>query len=304
MVREKQSKVQKSAFYKKGVAFCYIMLSLSILHFIVFWLCVNVSSIKIAFTIRDGTGQEKFSLENFKMFFIDVTNPHGTIVSAIKNTVLYFLMDMFKRILGFVVAYFFYKKIWGSKAFRIIFYLPSLLSDLIIVTLFKKFISTGGPLYNILMDLFDYELPVLLGSPKTATATILFYVLWSGFGTTMLIFVGVMNRIPEEIIEAGKIDGCTWSKEFTKIVIPLAWETLYTMLVLGMAGIIMASGPVMVFTGGAFDTYTLSYWIFAQTKSGSYNYPAAIGLLMTVITIPITFISRWVMSKFNSDITY
>lgn len=304
MVGEKQIKNKRNAFYKKGVIFCYIMLSLSIIHFIIFWLCVNISSIKIAFTVRDGTGIEKFSLANFELFFVDVANPNGTIFSAIKNTVLYFLMDMFKRVLAFVIAYFFYKKIWGSKTFRVIFYLPSLLSDLIIVTIFKKFIATGGPLYNVLLELFNYELPVLLGSPETATGTILFYVLWSGFGATMLIFVGVMNRIPEDIIEAARIDGCTWFKEFTKIVIPLAWETLYTMLVLGMAGIVMASGPIMVFTGGAFDTYTLSYWIFAQTKAGSYNYPAAIGLLTTVITIPITFISRWLMSKFNSDITY
>ena len=238
------------------------------------------------------------------LFFVDIVNPNGTIMQCAKNTILYFVADMFKRGAAFLVAYFFYKKIWGAKAFRVIFFLPSIISDIIEVTIFKSFIATYGPLYNLLKSVFGYELPALLGSAATATPTIIFYTIWAGFGTTMLIFVGVMNRIPEDVIDAGKIDGCTWTKEFTKIIIPLGWETLYTSFILGLAGIFMASGPIMLFTGGAFNTYTLSYWIFDQVKNGTYNYPAAIGLVFTALTIPITFFSRWLMSKFSSDITY
>ena len=185
-----------------------------------------------------------------------------------------------------------------------IFFLPTIISDVIEVTVFKNFISTYGPLYQFVLHVFGVEMPVLLGDATTATPTILFYVLWSGFGTAVLIFTGVMNRIPEDILEAAKLDGATWSVEFSKIVIPLTWETLYTMIVLGLSGIFMASGPIMVFTGGAYNTYTLSYWLFSLVQNGTYNYSAAVSLIFSIITIPIVFISRWIMSKFSPDVSY
>lgn len=289
---------------RSGVIFCYLMLALSIVHFAIFWFGVNIQSFFIAFTVRDGTGIERFSLSNFELFFNEIVNPLSAVRNTVLNTVWYFLIDMLKRILGFFTAYFFFKKVWGYKTFRVIFFLPSIISDVIEVTVFKNFISTYGPLYQFVLSVFGVEMPVLLGNATTATPTILFYVVWSGFGSTMLIFVGVMNRIPEEILEAAKIDGSTWSTEFIKIVIPLTWETLYTMLVLGLSGIFMASGPIMVFTGGAFNTYTLSYWLFSQVQNGTYNYPAAISLIFSTLTIPIVFISRWILSKFSPDVQY
>jgi len=144
-----------NGFTKRGIVFCYAMLSFSIVHFFVFWIMVNANSLKIAFTVRDGIGVEKFSLANFELFFVDIVNPNGTIMQCAKNTVLYFIADMFKRGVAFLVAYFFYKKIWGAKTFRVIFFLPSIISDIIEVTIFKSFIATYGPMYNLLLSVLD-----------------------------------------------------------------------------------------------------------------------------------------------------
>ena len=179
-----------------------------------------------------------------------------------------------------------------------------MIPGLVYIMIFKQFINSFGPIGNMLYKVFGYELPVLLANPATATNTILFYVMWSGFGAQMLIFVGVMNRIPLSVIEAANLDGCTGFREFRTIVMPLIWETFATYLLIGIACIFMASGPLLYFTDGAHDTFTLNFWIFKQVQGNSnYHYPAAIGLIFTVLALPLMFVSRYLMSRMET-ITY
>jgi ABC-type sugar transport system permease subunit len=167
--------------------------------------------------------------------------------------------------------------------------------------IFKQFINSYGPIGTFLYNNFGFELPALLAHPETATNTMLFYVLWHGFGAQMLIFVGTMNRIPQSVIEAASLDGCSMAREFFSIILPLIWDTLATYLLIGISCIFMTSGPILYFTNGKHDTFTLSFWIFQQVNENSnYNYPAAIGLVFTVLALPLMFVSRYLMNKMET----
>ena len=73
-------------------------------------------------------------------------------------------------------------------------------------------------------------------------------------------------------------------REIFHFVIPLCWSTLSTMLIISLAALFTASGPILLLTGGSGNTFTLSYWIFYQVKFlGKYNQPAALGLIFTLI---------------------
>ena len=76
------------------------------------------------------------------------------------------------------------------------------------------------------------------------------------------------------------------------------------MLLLQFATIFTATGPVLYFTGGSYNTYTLSYWIFDQVRGSSYNYPSAVGMFFTVLAIPFVFGSRAIMKKINPEVSY
>ena len=83
-------------------------------------------------------------------------------------------------------------------------------------------------------------------------------------------------------------------RELLSIVLPAIWPTLGTMLLLSSTGILGASGPILLFTQGEFGTNTLSYWIYDMTVasggSGSnQEYAATVGMIMTVLTLPIVF---------------
>lgn len=295
MKRKKLTKAVRNKYI-----FCYVMLIVAI-YCVVTYFIVNLQSIAMAFQVSENSG---FSMNNWKLIFSELLDRESNIWMALRNTMKYFLLGLIKVPLAFVISYFLYKKIWGYKFFRTVFFMPSMVAPVIFVLIFKDIIKVGGPLYILLYRIFGYEMPNLLSNFDTATNTILFYTLWSGFGANLLIFVGAMNRIDNEILDAARIDGCGSFREFKNIIVPMCWETLTTMIMLCTINIFMSSGPILYFTGGDYGTNTLSYWIFDQVRDGTYYYPSAVGLFFTLIAIPIVLFLNWLMKKGGSGIEY
>ncbi len=301
------SKRRMTKMERRNAIFAYCMVAIGFVHFCIFYVYLNFNSILLAFQVPLADGGQQFSFFNFQKLFNELTRADTQIYNAFLNTMKYFVLGIVKLFTTFLVSYFIYKKVPLYKAYRIIFFLPSIIPSIVMVTVFKNFVSTYGPLWTILYDVFGYDMPSLLTRPETATATIMFYVFWSGFGVQMLIFVGALNRIPEEVIDSAKLDGCSWWKEFSRVVMPLAWETLLIYLTLSIGGIFMATGPILYFTGGNeyTNTMTIEFWIYIQVQQkGTYNYPAAIGIFFTLLAIPIVILSRWALRKFSNDVTY
>ena len=95
------------------------------------------------------------------------------------------------------------------------------------------------------------------------------------------------------------------AREMFSIIVPMMWPTLSTTIILAMTGIFTASGPMLLFTEGKFDTMTISYWIFDQVNfSNSYEYPSAVGLTFTLLGLPIVFGARALMNHMYEDVEY
>ena len=116
----------------------------------------------------------------------------------------------------------------------------------------------------------------------------------------MLLFGGAFARIPTELIEAAKLDGITPVKEFIYLILPLVWSTLSTLLILNMTGLFAASGPILLFTKGAYRTTTIGYWIFDKVKYvgvSAYNEVAAAGLVFSAIGVPVIMFFKWLLER-------
>lgn len=294
---------------KRDYLFCYAMISVALLNFIVFYIMRNGNAILLAFQQVDyfdegGFVHYKWGLDNFQYFFQELKNPKSDIYIAIINTLKYFAVNTFVVFpISYFISYFLYKKIWGYKVFRVIFFLTTIVSSVVLVTIFKNLIR--GPVPKVVSMLFDYEMPTLLMNEKTATITIIIYCIWTGLAGNFILFQGAMNRIPAEIHDALRVDGCGWFRELFGIITPMCWQTVSTLLVMNMVGLFNASGPILLFnTGGRFKTWTLSYWIYEQVMGSNYAYPAAIGLLLSVVTLPFILIVRKLLSKPFADLEY
>lgn len=279
---------------RKEKVFLLVMLAIPIIHWFVFWLYVNLDTILLAFQTKTGT----WTLDNFKSIFYDFKKGEGISI-AVTNTLKYFANNLLILILALFISYFMYRNIKGTKFFRIIFYLPGIISAVALTTVYSDFISPTGA-YGALMKLLgkQSEIKEFLADSRYATKAILIYCIWTGFGTNLLLFTGAMKRIPTEVIESCKLDGCSMIREFFQINLPLIWPTISTIIILNCTSLFAASGPILLFTYGNYKTTTIGFWIFRYVyEYNNYNIVSAAGLLFTCIGVPFILLVRKLIDK-------
>lgn len=279
------------------------MLTIPAIHFVVFWLWVNFDSVLLAFQNNIGGW---VGLENIKWVFKSFTdNPYLDMWEATCNTLIFFAWNVFVELpIAVVLAYVFFKKLPGNKFFTICLYLPSIIASTVMTAVFKSFVGTDGPL-ALLWQAMGKKWTYPITNDSTALISILAYQLWTGYGLNIILFRSAMNRIPRDIFESASLDGITMSKELTKIIVPLIWPMLVTMIILAVAGIFNAQGPILLFTNGDFGTMTIGHSMYLQYKVyGMVTRAAAIGLVFTIIGIPLVFITRWAANKIGGEYEY
>ena len=282
---------------RQNTIFLIVMLSVPIAHWFVFWLYININSILMAFQLPAGD----WSLLNFRVFWLNLTSPNSDILLALKNTFLWFVLSNL-IIFPFTIAlnYFFFKKIPGYKGFRVALYIPGLLSGVAMATMINRLVMPSGPLGVILQKLGVKDVPLFFGDSRYATISMMVYTFWHSWSSNMLLLGGTYARIPTEVLEAAKLDGCSPFRELVQLIIPLISPTLITMIILNLTGVLSYSGPLILFTKGNFGTMTLAYWIFDNVRFGgssTYNTVSATGLVFTVIFVPIVLTIRWALEK-------
>lgn len=288
------------AMKKWNRIFLVVMLTVPIIHWVIFWLFLNFQSIMMAFQFPNGS----WTLSNFKTLWLTVNAPKSEILMAVKNTFMWFGLNNF-IIFPFTIMlnYFFFKKIPGYKAFRILLYIPGLLSGVATSAMIQQLVGANGPLGIILKGFGMKDVPAFFQDSDWSNTSMIIYTLWHSWGASMLLLGGTYARVPQEVLESAMIDGCGPFRELVQIVIPMISNTLVTMIILNCTGIFGASGPIHLFTPGeqasTYGTLTLAYWIFDTVISGSgnYNTVACTGLVFTAIAVPVILTIRWLLEK-------
>ena len=249
---------------------------------------------------------EWVGLDNIKWALDSFTkNPYLDMTEATRNTLIFFAWNFIVETpIAVVLAYVFYKKLPGNKFFTICLYLPCIVSTTVMVSVYKSAIGADGPL-AMLWEALGRKWTYPISDESTSMITLLIYQLWTGYGLNIILFRSAMNRIPREIFEAAALDGISMFKELTSIIIPLIWPTLSSMLILSIAGMFGSQGPILLFTNGDYGTMTIGHAMYLQYKEyGQVSRAAAIGLLFTIIGIPLVFFSRWCANKIGGEYEY
>ncbi len=299
---------------KNKYKFIILMLGLSIVSFAVFYLGINLQSIMMAFRSFEGYGADGseiyvWTFDNFIKIFSELSgnNEASTkLLLAFQNSLLlFFFGNIITLPVGCLLSYFLWKMIPGYKFYRTVFYLPAVLSTVVMTIIFKNIFAPNGLISTIKIALGGPPLDPLMQQDSTAIWMILLYNCWVGFGGQFLLQTAALHRIPAEIVESAQLDGATPFIEYVKICIPLSWPTIYIILIQKIAGILSADGPILLFTGGQYKTTTLGFWSYEQVILGhSFEYPAAVGLMMTLVVAPIAIFSRNMLSKVYADVEF
>ncbi|MCL2751269.1 MAG: sugar ABC transporter permease [Firmicutes bacterium] len=320
MQRTQKYRIKYSKREKRGAVVALCLLAFPVFQFLIFYAYINFSSVALAFQDRTGA----FTFDNFRKVYENFFKLTGgaSLFTPLKRSLITWSFGMlFLYPFSILTTYALFKKVPGERLFRVVFFLPSLLGVIVMTTLFKKLLAANGPVFE-LIRLFGIKMDPrvnitgLLGNPKTAFATIIFYGFWSGIGGNIIILTGALSRVPKDIFESARLDGASFMTEFLKISLPLIWPTISMMLIFSMSGIFIADSGTFLLVGATssfMEVSTMGYEIFMimynMAISGNqsalvFGYPAALGFTITAVTIPIVLTVRFLIEKFTDDISY
>ena len=234
---------------------------------------------------------------NFKDIMTDLMNP--LLWTGFKNSVLFYVIGLVMLLVSLVISYYIFKGHPGSNFFKILFIMPGIVTGMVWVTLFKYFVQRAVP---VLFGL-DYG---WLTTLETTMPTLIGFGVWLGFAGNLIIFVGTMSGISDELVEAGQLDGTNAFTEFYHIVIPHTFPIVQVNLVAGVIGLFLSGPPLYDFFGltAHESLYSIDYFLKVKVLQGGsgpaqYAYTAAFSILLTLIVAPGTFFMRWATTKFG-----
>ena len=161
---------------------------------------------------------------------------------------------------------------FGGKrltVFKVIWFIPLLMSSVAIGFLFTYALATNGGLVSTISGWFGGGNVDLLGNPKTALLTVIAVICWQFTPFYMVYFMAAFTNIPYDVFEAARIDGATRGQYFWKIAFPLLVPSMKSAAILSMVGSLKYFDLIYVMTGGGPGTWTESMATYMYKQSFS-----------------------------------
>ncbi len=287
--------------------FYIAMISIFIIETCIFYIGVNASTFALAFQEMEawGTPSKFVGFKHFKTILEWLKDDLQ--ISMIRNS---FLMYGFHLCVGTPLAlflsYYVYKKMLFGDFFRVILFLPSIMSSIVMVTLYKYMVT------DVYKEIFQVKDGLFAQSGLTPIITLIVYNLWMGYGTDVLLYSGAMSGINDSTVEAANLDGCNAIQEFWYITLPSIFPTLITFIVTGISHIPTNQMALYTFFGGGAPSgvNSIGYEMYRQNlyseglvkgEKGYFTYQqlSALSLIITAITVPVVLTARYLLNKFG-----
>jgi multiple sugar transport system permease protein len=239
-----------------------------------------------SFTNWDGLTSNFIGLQNFSLIL------HNPIVSQVfLNSVIFLISVPLILIASLLVAVLVYEKVPGWRLFRFLFFIPNVLSPVIVGVLFSTFFLPGGladqPLRAVGLGQFAW-----LSYPWTARLVVILALVWTSFGFGMVVILSAMSTIDPALYDAATIDGAGWWRRLWRITIPMISSTLQFLSVINVIYTFTSLFSfVFVITAGGpgFATTTVDYYTYLTTfENGQFGYGAALAFILFLIVLVLT----------------
>jgi len=249
-----------------------------------------------SFTNFKGYGSyEWVGLSNYADLFTDARVAKSywfTFKYALLGTIL-------TNVISLVIAMGLNSKIKGKSVLRGIYFIPNVLGGLVIGYIFSF--------------IFTYVLPVIgqslgisvlsssmLSNTSTAWIAIVIVGCWQAIAMNTIIYISGLQTVPEDIYEAGAIDGVTGWRKFKDLTFPLIIPFFGINMVLSMKNFLMVFDQIMALTKGgpSQSTESISYLIYNNGMSGGqFGFQSANAFLFFVVIVVISVVQMTVMNK-------
>lgn len=305
-------KNKKPRAYNKKLGqgvFLFFFLLFPVLQFLIFYVGVAANTLKLAFQVWNADTQTySFSFETFARAFNEffVT---GEMSILIKNSAIQFAVGLFIGMpLQIMVAYVVFKKVPLANAYKVILFMPNIISSLVFVLCAKVLMQKGLPVLLKKPDLL-----LLDQYSSSSFYSVLIFGTWMNFAGGLIIYLSAMCSISKDVLEYGQLENMSSLKEFLHVVLPSIFPTIVTYIIVAIAAFFTNYGHFYSFYGGegsGMQVYmTLGLYFFKKVAGGlntpmsalraEYPIVSASGIIFTAIVAPITFLTKYLLEKFG-----
>jgi raffinose/stachyose/melibiose transport system permease protein len=242
-------------------------------------------------------------LANFKAVLSDKVFWH-----AFRNNIFIVVISVFGQIpLGLVLAILLNDKFRGAKFFRFIFFMPMILSTVVVGLLWSTILNSQVGIVNNLLKSIGLGSMAhdWLGESGLALYSVGFVIIWQFFGLYMIILMAALQNIPKEVFESAELDGAGGLTKLFHITLPMIWSSIMASVVLCIAGGMKTFDLVFTMTQGgpAHATDLMAIYMYNKTfETYKYGYGSAVSLVIFVLSFTLIVGSRALMSRKSADL--
>ena len=288
----------------------YLLLLPGILLYLVIALGPSLATVVFSFTDASGlpgTPIRWIGLANYREFLLLGAAVRDNLEVVRRTMIFAFCVTTIQTAIGLLIAVLLNMRLKGTTYFRALFFLPVILGVTIQGLIWTLFLyPLGGPAQQIL-KLFGTSSQFLGGPPSQTFAWVIFVQIWANMGITMVIFLAGLQTIPDELIEAARIDGASGWQSFYHITYPLLAPSMSTNVLLAIIGSLQAWQLLLVMGGSRNGTQVLGLTIY-QIGFGSQNanptsvamrqgYGAGASTVLFILVLIIGLTAQWYLRR-------
>jgi len=273
----------------------YLFLLPAVLLFTVFITLPALAGAVISLTNYVGFGDWRFvGLANYAVLFTDpnVLTSYGfTLGFSVVTVVLV-------NAVALVLALGLNARIKLKTALRGVFFLPMVVSGIVIAFVFNYLFSTSLPALATTLRLTGLQTS-LLADPDLAWIAVVLVTAWQAVPSALIIYLAGLLAIPEDVYEAAALDGATAWRQFWAITLPLVAGYVVINTVLGFKNFLNAYDIIVGLTDGGPGTSTRSVamTIFSGFTGGDYAYQMANAVVFFVLTVVISVLQLQIIRR-------
>jgi raffinose/stachyose/melibiose transport system permease protein len=279
----------------------YLYVAPAFLLYAAFNLFPLAQGVNLSFYQWDGiTTGTWVGLDNYVEFFTDPLIREGYL-HVLQLMVFYSFLPI---VIGlFLAALLSRIRIRGLTVFRVLLFLPLVITDVVTSVAWIWIYGVDGPLATAMRAVgLGALVPSAgwLGDFNTALPAVGVFGLWGQFGFALILFLAGVMKIPASLYEAARVDGANAVREFFAVTLPGLRYELQVVLVLSVIGTLGTFDEIYVMTGGGPGTATSvpAYQIWSRLfRTGQVGSAAALGLVLMLIVFAVTFVINRLMER-------
>lgn len=200
------------------------------------------------------------------------------------NLVILVLSLLFQLTLSLMLALVIGKTLPGRSLFRAIYFMPFILSDVVTGVIWTFIYRPDGGLNTLLQHLIPgFQAQLWLANPNSVLLSLFLVIVWKYFGLHLVLYVAAIQNIPDEIVEAARIDGASLMQVVRYINIPLLGSTIRLTIFLSALGSLQFFDLIWIMSGGGpvHASETMATYLYKYGfQSFDMGYGSAVGVII------------------------